>query len=410
MINIAIIGFGNRGTVYTDIIEQNKNTMKLVAVCDIAEDKRTHAKDFMDKDGQIFDSVESLYAKGKIADILIIASQDRSHFEHIMPALKLGYDILLEKPISINKEECIKIEETANQYNCRVIIAHVLRYTPFYTKLKEIVESGILGQVATINQTENVGFWHMAHSYVRGNWRNSNTSSPMILAKCCHDLDIIKWLINKKCETISSFGNLMFFNKENQPKGAENFCYKCKIDCPYRASTFYKANKGWLRSAGMSFDLVLTDENVAKYLSDENNPYARCVFDSDNNVVDHQVVNMLFDGGATAHLTMTAFSKDCRRTIKIHGTLGDVIGDMEAMTIKVELYGKETYEIDVRNLATDFSNHGGGDRILFEEFVKFISGKNGSTNSSLSNSVESHLMAFAAEESRLKSGMPITIR
>jgi len=410
METIAIIGFGNRGTVYTDIIQKNKSVMKLTAVCDTKEDKRNYAKEFLGKDGEVFDNVESFFAKGKIADILIIASQDKSHYEHIIPALKLGYDVLLEKPISTNKKECIKIEKIANQYHCKVAVAHVLRYTPFYRKLKEIVESGILGEIATINQTENVAYWHMAHSYVRGNWNNSNTSSPMILAKCCHDLDIIKWLIGKKCEIISSFGNLMYFKKENQPKGAENFCYKCKIDCPYRASTFYKGNKGWARSAGMSYDLKLTDENIDKFLSDEKNPYSRCVFAQDNNVVDHQIVNMLFDGGATAHLTMTAFSKDCRRTVKIHGTLGDVIGDMEAMTIKVEPYGKDSYDIDVRELADDFSNHGGGDRILLEDFVNAVSENRSTFATSLNNSVESHLMAFAAEESRLKNGKPIKIR
>lgn len=408
MTTVAILGFGNRGTVYTDIIEQNKDSMKLVAVCDKSGDKLKYAKQFMDKGGRTFLNIQNMYAEGKLADILIIATQDKDHFAHVIPALKMGYHILLEKPISANEHECREIERVAIENDRKVAVAHVLRYTPFYSKLKEIISSGTLGQVATINQTENVGYWHMAHSYVRGNWRNSDTSSPMILAKCCHDLDIIKWLLDKDCKSISSFGSLMYFKKENQPKGAADYCYLCKEECPYRASTFYKKNPGWLRSAGMSFELQTTDENIDKFLSDKANPYAKCVFASDNNVVDHQVVNMLFDNGVTAHLTMTAFSYDCRRTIKIHGTRGDAIGDMEARTIKVEPYGKDTYEIDLNEFAKDFSNHGGGDKILLEDFVRLVS-VGGEGRTLITNSVSSHLMAFAAEKSRLNGGEAIKI-
>lgn len=406
---IAILGFGNRGTVYADIIAKNPTTMQLVAVCDVRGDKRAHAMEYMGKGGKLFSTADEFYAAGRLADVLIVATQDRDHYAHVLPAFQLGYDVLLEKPVSVSREECLKIEVAAKAENCKVAVAHVLRYTPFYAKLKEIIMSGKLGEVVTINQTENVGYWHMAHSYVRGNWRNSDTSSPMILAKCCHDLDIIKWLIGKPCETISSFGNLMFFKKNNQPNGAADFCYQCGVDCPYRNSTFYKANHDWLRNAGMSYELELTDENIDRFLSNENNSYSRCVFASDNNVVDHQVVNMLFEGGATAHLTMTAFSKDCKRTIKIHGTMGDVIGDMEAQKIQVEPYGKPSYEIDVNQLATDFSNHGGGDRLLLEDFITFTNG-GGEGRTLLSESIESHLMAFCAERSRQNNGESVKIR
>ena len=247
---------------------------------------------------------------------------------------------------------------------------------------------------------------------MRGNWRNSKESSCMILQKCCHDLDIIKWLMDVPCRTVSSFGSLMYFNKAHAPAGSADFCYKCKLEkeCPYDAIGFYMDKPDWLSSTGRFFGNSANAEEVRACLSDESNPYARCVFKCDNDVVDHQVVNMLFEGGKTAQLTMTAFSKDFRRTIKVHLTGGEIMGDIAANRIDYTAWGRETVTIDVTKLADDLTHHCGGDKLLVRDFYDYICGNpSGKGLTAVGNSLESHLMAFAAEKSRLSGGEPVQI-
>jgi len=224
----------------------------------------------------------------------------------------------------------------------------------------------------------------------------------MILAKSCHDLDIIKWLIDKSCTHITSFGGLNHFKKENAPIDSADFCYKCKVECPYNAVDFYKNNPEWV----MIFSL---DNNIERVLSDETLNYSKCVYKLDNNVVDHQVVNMLFEGGVTASFTMTAFSKDMHRNIKIHGTKGEIEGDLENRDIFLKVYGKDCEYIDVNDLSNDFTGHSGGDKKMFVDFVRNVrDGKDLSGLTDINNSIESHAMAFDAEESRLYNGKVIT--
>lgn len=402
MKNIAIIGLGSRGALYADIIRENNNDMNISAICDnnIEKIKLARSKYQLD-DNLIFDNEDEFFNE-KRGDILVVSTQDKDHFRHVMKALDLGYDILLEKPISPSLDECIQIEKRANELGRRIAVCHVLRFTPFYQKIKEIIDSNILGDIITISQTENVGYFHQAHSFVRGQWNKKETSAPMILAKCCHDLDMIYWLIGKKCQKVSSFGSLSYFKEENAPEGSANYCYKCKIkDCPYNAVTYYNNFPDW----AFKSNYYQEGKSITELWSDETNPFARCVFKCDNDVVDHQVVNLLFEDNRTAQLTMTAFSKDIHRNIKIHGTKGELEGDMEKLEIYVNVFGKESTFIDVSKLADDFSVHGGGDRVMLKEFVR-ESTKN---LTSISNSVHSHKMAFAAEESRLNEGKVIEI-
>lgn len=363
-VKIAILGFGQRGFVYANIIKEYPDEMELVAVCEINPVKKPLIMNlFQIPEDKYFLNDEEFFKQGKLADILVISTMDRDHYRQAMIALDLGYDLLLEKPISIEREEILAIAQKAKELGRRVAIAHVLRYTAFYQKIKELIQSGRLGKVTTISQTEHVGYYHYAHSYVRGNWRKADVSAPMILAKSCHDLDIIRWLVDKKYLSLSSFGSLSYFKEENAPEGAADHCYKCKVECPFNAVEFYSKNPLWM----MIFSL---EQDPVKVLSDESLSYSRCVYKSDNDVVDHQVVNILFEDDITASFVMTAFSNEIHRSIKVHGSKAELEGDLEKSEIILKPYGKEQEIIDVRQFADDFSYHSGGDRQMLVDFVK----------------------------------------
>lgn len=399
----AILGFGNRGKLYADIMKESLKEVSLTAVCDIQESNRklAHEKYGVDQK-MIFSDCDVFFNAGKTADALIIATMDRQHYGQTVQALRLGYDILLEKPISPDEDDCRKIKHLANELGRKVAICHVLRYTPFYGEIKKILDDGDLGEVVTLSQTENVGYWHQAHSFVRGNWRNSNESSPMILQKCCHDMDIIRWLIGRKCKAVSSFGALSYFTAENAPVGSKEKCVDCTVDCLYNAVNFYKKNEGWFKMfSGGNNDVV----DVLK-----TSPFGRCVFRCDNNVVDHQVTNLLFEHNVTAQLTMTAFSNQIHRNIKIHGTKGEIVGDMEENKIVKTIFGEEEQVIDVTKLSGNLSGHGGGDARLLIDFFHMLEGKESRALTNIDTSVESHLMCFCAEKSRLAGGKVIEVK
>lgn len=414
---LIIVGFGGRGQLFGGYALDHENT-ELVAIADVNPEARAKAiKEFGIKPENCFKSADEIFSHGKIADAAFICTQDKQHKEHAITAMRLGYDICLEKPIAATMEDCEEILRVQEETGKKAMICHVLRYSPFYMKIREVIKSGEIGDVVTISQTENVAYWHDAHSYVRGAWRNKEESSPMILAKCCHDLDIIFWLLGKKCKKVSSFGDLYYFKKENAPEGAADRCFRCpesvKKDCPYDAfkiyNDIYKAYNPILGNA-MAFRGT-RKEYINELLSDEKYPYGRCVFACDNDVVDHQVVNMLFEENVTAQLTMTAFSKECHRCIKVHGTLGEMVADMEENSVLVKPFRSEDYVIDITKYATDLSVHGGGDKLLFEDFVSYITGGAPTeTRTTLADSLISHRMSFAAEESRLADGEPINIR
>ena len=411
VLTVAVIGYGARGSIYTNYMKE-LGTLRPVCVCELIEKKRElAAKKFSLGKEALFEDENEFFAERR-ADVLLVATPDRAHYRHAIKGLDLGYDLLLEKPISPDEKECRAICALAQEKKRKVSVCHVLRYAPFYRKIREIIASGELGEPVTISQTENVGYWHQAHSFIRGNWRNSKESSCMILQKCCHDLDIIRWLMGVRCKKVSSFGSLLYFDGAHAPEGSADFCYRCKLEkeCPYDAIAFYTGKPDWLTSTGRYFGEKATKEEVRACLSDESNPYARCVFRCDNDVVDHQVVNLLFEGGKTAQLTMTAFSKDFKRTIKVHLTGGEIVGDIAANSIEYTAWGKDTVKIDVTKLADDLSHHCGGDKLLVRDFYDYICGNpSGKGLTAVENSLESHLMAFAAERSRLNGGIPVDI-
>lgn len=419
-LTVALAGLGSRGKdTYAKCAKLFPDKMKIVAIADIDPAKVEEvAREYNIPKEMCFNSAEEMLEKEQLADLMFITTQDKQHVGHAIPALRKGYHLLLEKPISPDVEECKKIVAVAKECERQVIVCHVLRYTPIYSKLKEVLDSGIIGDVKNVVSVENVIYWHQAHSFVRGNWRNSDTTSPMILQKCCHDMDLLLWLTNKTCKSVSSFGELSFFKEENAPQGCAKRCLdgcKVKDTCPYDAEKIYITNErtGVAKGkTGWPVNVVAlnpTEESV--YEAIKTGPYGRCVFHCDNNVVDHQIVNMLMTDGSTFTHTMSAFDATGSRYAKFFGTMGEIIADMSANTITITEFGKPTEVIDVAKLATDFSGHGGGDNRMVEEFLDMIIEGKGPNNrtTSVERSVESHLICMAAEESRLNGGKVIEL-
>ena len=354
--NLAVIGFGGRGHIYGEFSRKYPEKFQLKAVAETDEYRRRDAKENFG--AEVYEDYKELLDQGYRLDLVAIATQDAQHKEHALYALNRGYDLLLEKPVAITEKDCLEIYECAKKNNRRVYVCHVLRYTPFYSKIKEIIDEGTLGEIVNVHASENVGYYHQAHSYVRGPWRNSGESSPMILAKCCHDMDILRYLIGEKCVSVNSYGSLSYFKEENAPENAEAFCTDCprKEDCAYNAQKLYTK---YVWPAGYFTKGALTEENILRDL--KYSPYDRCVFKCDNDVVDHQSTLLLFEKGKTAVHTMTAFSREIYRDIKIYGTKAELAGVMEKNLIEIRPFGGEPFKAEVNASAASVGGHCGGD-------------------------------------------------
>lgn len=399
-INVALIGAGSRGMgVYGEFALRNPHRLRFVAVAEPDVQRRELFGKLHGISGKMqFNTWEGLLSQPELCDAIIIATQDRMHFGPVMAALDRGYDVLLEKPMSPNLAECIEMAEKAEKQHRLLMICHVLRYTPFFSTIKRVIDEGRIGNIVSVQHNENVAYWHQAHSFVRGNWNNSNDSSAMILAKSCHDMDILAWLIGEKCLRVSSFGSLKLFKRANAPEGSADRCIEgCPVEsgCPFSALKLYLGKEGWPANV-VSYDTDL--ESMFKALKE--GPYGRCVYKCDNNVVDHQVVNMEFEGGATVAFTMCAFTADCTRTIKIMGTQGEIRGVMEKGEIEVTIFNTGVKEV-IRTPVGE--SHSGGDEGLMNAFVdrmNNVGGEDAATSAQVS--LQSHIMAFAAEKSRLE--------
>lgn len=395
-IRFAVLGAGARGHVYGDYLLRHPEAGSVIAV---AEPDPVRLVRYAGKHSRAarFQSWEELLDARPKADAVIIATQDRQHTAPALRALELGYDVLLEKPMSPVPAECMALAAAAERHGRILTVCHVLRYTPFMQAVKEIVGSGAIGRLVSIQWTENVGWWHMAHSFVRGNWRRSDQSSPMILAKSCHDLDLLHWFAGADCLRVSSFGALSHFRPEQAPAGAPQ---RCTDGCPAEAACPYSALKiylppdapGWIigpLNAGPS------PEGRLQALKE--GAYGRCVYHCDNDVVDHQVVNLEYAGGVTVAFTMVGFSREINRTGKLFGTEGEIRINLERNEIEVnDFRGRRT----VITPATLAGGHGGGDTGLMGAFLRQLRTRDEGL-SPARISAETHLLAFAAEESRL---------
>lgn len=410
---VAVLGLGQRGSGYLRIMKIFCKDVEVVAVCDNYVVRTDEISKKYKVEKKYYDEKE-FFAQGKIADAIVIATQDKDHFSHCMQAMDVGYDkILVEKPVSPDIEECIKLQQVAEQKNVSIVVCHVLRYSKYYKTIKKLIADGVIGDVVTINHTENIAYFHFAHSYVRGNWSNTNKAAPMIMAKCCHDFDLLHWFINKPCISVSSFGNLKHFTPENTPKGAADRCLDCKVECAYNAEKLYITDS-LLKATFLRFNgRVITGKAGAtkeeKYKALREGDYGRCVWKCDNNVVDHQIVNMNFVDGVTASHTVTAFSKKFYRRTQISGTKGEIIGNDIDGKLHVNIYGGESKVIKTKWLKA--AGHIDGDINLIREWCALVKGelKDDSNITYLRHTIPSHKIVLKAEESRLKNGEVLPI-
>lgn len=401
-ITVAVIGAGARGMhAYSPYFTKHPELGEVVAVAEPHDIRRDICvKEHNIKDENVFTTWEDLLAKDRLADAIIIANNDESHYEPTKLALEKGYHVLLEKPMSNKLEDIVMLGELAKQYPNQVfMICHVLRYTTFFAKLKEIVDSKELGELVSIQHNENIGYWHFAHSFTRGNWRNSNETSPLILAKSCHDMDILLWLTGKQCKNVSAFGHLTHMRDKNFKEGMADRCLDCQVEerCPYSAQKLYLGEKPLFAKI---VHPVPTKENLEEAL--RTGPYGRCVYKCDNNVVDHMVTILEFEDDITATFNLSAFTEECNRTIKLMFTHGEVGGNHVKNVIEVKKFdnfGANTIETIVPEEVE--GGHGGGDYGIMEDFTKLVASQGGEARTSAVKSVESHIMAFAAEYSRL---------
>jgi predicted dehydrogenase len=447
-IQAILIGAGQRGMEsYGPYALQHPEQIQFVAVAEPDSERRARfASQHNIPQNRQFESWEPLVETPQLGQAALICTQDQMHTAPTLAALRAGYDVMLEKPMAPTLEECRKLVQTAQDTGRQLHICHVLRYTDHFSKLREVIQSGALGQIVNVHHRENVSFWHMAHSFVRGNWRNTAESSPMILAKCCHDLDILIWMLDDRCDTLSSVGSLMHYRSEHAPEGAPERCLDgCPAEesCPFYAPRIYldmipiwqneaasrkgferwalktqiqnpelisalsqmipklreiTAYRGWPKS-------VITNEIKPEGILTalREGPYGRCVYHCDNDVVDHQVVSMQFERGTSVTLTMHGHSHLEGRSTRIEGSKATLFAyfgmDGHRIEIHDHLSGKQTI-YDTRPKGG--SGHGGGDFGLMAVFVRALQADDETAAlTTARTSLESHLMAFAAEEARL---------
>ena len=395
-----IIGAGSRGMTYGTWA--HRHGIEIAAIAEIRPDRLEAAGKALNvPEAMRFTDTKDLFALGKIADAAIIATMDRDHFGHVMQALDCGYDILLEKPISPDPVECLQIEAKANALGKKITVCHVLRYTDFFGTLKDIIDSGELGKVVAIKHAENIGNFHMAHSFVRGNWRNDTLSSPIIMQKSCHDLDILLWLTGSHCTKVAAFGSLSYFKESNAPAGSSDRC----LTCPVAENCRFDARKAYLPAlGGWPTDVVCLEQTEAALLEAlRTGPYGRCVYRCDNNVCDHMSMIMEFENGVTATFSLTAQTNGVHRNIHIMCEDGEIEADDAQRKIVIRKFvscGCDSFEERTIHIRANASGHGGGDAGIMEDFAVSLT-DTAESRSSISRSVESHIMACALEESRL---------
>ncbi len=408
MKTIIVIGAGGRGTHYSQVAAKMNGEFRVVAVAEPIDARRNHLRDlYAIPEEMCHTSWEELLARPKFADLVLIATMDRDHFAPAMAAIEKGYDLLLEKPMSATPEECCAIERAATEKGVFVLVCHVLRFAPFFRTIKQLIDDDTIGEVMHVHHIEGVGNLHQAHSFVRGNWRNSEESSCMILQKTCHDMDILQWLIGKNCARVSSFGSLSYFKKENMPKNAAERCLDCPNadTCYYNAVRFYRdegdQHKFFLQAATQTPDPTPEDINRMLRTTD----YGRCVFDCPNNVVDHQTVCLEFEGGATVSFSMCAFNQGGRE-IRVMGTKGEISGNASESHVTVYDFATRTtrtVSVSEKQLnETIDGGHGGGDEGIMVALCNHLNGiPDDSSICTIQQTCRNHLISFAAEESRL---------
>ncbi|NLX06848.1 MAG: Gfo/Idh/MocA family oxidoreductase [Phycisphaerae bacterium] len=414
-VTAVVIGAGHRALCYADLSRQHPDRLRIVGVADPDPARRRQtAQRYSFSEDKCFRTAEELAQQPAFADAAINGTMDRDHVPTTLPLLRAGYHVLLEKPITPIKRELLDLEGTVRRTGRKVMIGHVLRYAPFYVEIKKRLLAGEIGRILSIETAENVSYHHMAVGFVRGKWRNRDSSAPMLLAKCCHDLDLLCWYMSGIApQRVASFGNLMHFRPENAPPGSGTRCLAdCEIEagCPYSARKNYIEQNLWGMYAWQSLEHIedLAEQKKIESLKSDN-PHGRCVWRCDNDVVDHQSVIVEYaDGVVATHNMFANTSRPCR-TIHIVGTAGEIRGAMEDGHFFIHKpdaragheFSEERIDINVSN-----DMHGGGDMRLADDFVRVVSGRNGSISSTdIHDSIHGHMIAFAADDSMLQKRM-----
>jgi predicted dehydrogenase len=399
-ITAITLGAGNRGTVYGNYALSFAEELDIVGVAEpvsFRNERYAEAHNIPKK--HRFTTWEHVFERPKFADAIIITTPDDLHYGPAMKALEMGYDVLLEKPIAPTEQECQDILDLAKKTGRIVAVCHVLRYAPYFEKLREMIHDGSIGTLVSIQHFEPINHVHMSHSYVRGNWHNSKETTPIILAKSCHDLDILRWMVGSPYKKLNAFGALTWFKKENAPEGSTERCIGgCGVEstCPYSAKRIYFEKRSWLHHFDLPKDPEQQGEAIMRYLEESN--YGRCVYRMDNDQPDHYTMNILFENDVTAAFSMEAFTSYEGRRTRIMGSMGDIVGDMTSFTYTDFRTGdRKTWE-------HSSDTHGGGDWRLVADFLAAVDAQDPTLlTSTIDASVESHLMGFEAEKSRLEN-------
>jgi predicted dehydrogenase len=393
-----------RGTfAYGAFAEAHPEHVRFVAVAEPDPERRARfaARHHLPPE-RCYENWEDLIAAGQLAPALVCCTMDRLHVAPTVAALEAGYHVLLEKPIAVTPEDCVRVVQASERAHRLLMICHVLRYTPFFSALHAVLRSGRLGEIVAIEHRENVAYWHMAHSFVRGNWGNSGRSSPMILAKCCHDLDILQWIMDgQPVKRLHSFGSLLHFRPDNAPPGAP---LRCTDGCPVAdACAFYAPRLYLTEDVGWPTAAISTDLSYEGRLRAlQTGPYGRCVYHCDNDVVDHQVVTMEHENGAITTLVMHGHSHEEGRTMRYDGTRATLRGRWGyGGEADLTIHDHRTGGVETVPLPDGVGGHGGGDAGVMRAFVCAVRGVGSGALTSARASLESHLLAFAAERSRL---------
>ena len=408
-VDMVVAGAGARGRTYADFARRHPDLVRVVGVAEPDRARREgFAADHGLADEAVMSSWQELVERPKLADLAVVSTQDRDHVDPAVALMALGYDLLLEKPIAPDLEGCERVEAAAAEHGARVHVGHVLRHTAFTSAVRDTIASGAIGQIMAVQRFEPVGHWHFAHSFVRGNWRNETLSSPILLAKSCHDIDWIAHLIGAPCRSVSSMGSLVHFRAESKPvaAGAAMRCLDCghEPDCAWSAPALYLAlaEGGWT-----GFPLtVLTDDVSPDSIRDAlaDGPYGRCVYECDNDVPDTQSVLMEFDGGAQASFTLSAFSEMRLRETRILGTEGELRGDGVSFDVHRFVTGRTERHTPNGPDASprDLLGHGGGDDGLMHAVVADLADPDpGAARAAFAEAIHAHRIVFAAEQARL---------
>ena len=399
---LAVLGCGSRGRIYSSVAAGLPEKFSVVAACDPVPERtafvagKSGVREF-----KRFSDAGAFFAAGKLADALLVCTQDTQHFEQATRALDLGYDILLEKPIAPTHAQTLELADRAARLGRKVVVCHVLRYAPFYMEMKRIIDSGEIGEVINFEAMEGVEPWHFAHSFVRGHWSRPDRASPTIVAKSCHDMDMLAWILDRPCEAVAAFGSLKHFTAENAAK-------KKDADAGFYDPEKYtgEAGRRWL---GMVYDRAAEASagEIMEWL--KTSAWGRCVYACDNTAPDHISVAMRFSGDLTGTFTLSAFESG--RHYAFFGTKGVLRGGpfykkISGADILVQPHGGgEPRRVVV---PAPVSGHGGGDAGIVNALHEELSGT-GDGRTRIATSVQSHAMAFASEQSRL-TGKVVEIR